>query len=146
MVTTIHTLVFLVPNNLTQLNPIKIDMILKATTPNDNMSLGAFVSLLQYCRKMPVHLLHVCHSLYQLTSPNTVFISKGQMLTTTLFLAVKDRISKKNPNTCFDPTKETSVYFGASKFVCGILLQLRRTSCFMRFKNFEQRTEKTSNY
>ena len=110
MVTTIHTLVFLVPNNLTQLNPIKIDMILKATTPNDNMSLGAFVSLLQYCRKMPVHLSHVCHSLYQLTSPNTVFIWTDAH-NNALYL-----ISETILNTRFDSTKKTSVYFEGSEF------------------------------
>ena len=63
MVTTIHTLGFLVSDNLTQPDPIKIDMLFKAATPNDKTSLRAFLSLLQYFRKMLVHLSHVCHSL-----------------------------------------------------------------------------------
>ena len=122
MVTTIHTLGFLVSNNLTQPDPIKIDMLLKAATPNDKTTLRAFLSLLQYFRKMLVHLSHVCHSLYQLTSPNTAFIWSD--VHNNAFLAAKDMISKKILNTRFDPTKQTSLYFDASKFaVCGILLQ-----------------------
>ena len=101
-------------------------MLLKASTPHayDKTSLRAFLSMLQYFRnlKMLVHLSHVCHSLYQLTSPNTKF--EWLDIHNAAFLAAKDMISKNILNTHFDPSKRTKVYFDASKFaVCGILMQ-----------------------
>ena len=97
-------------------------MLLKASTPHDKTSLRAFLSLLQYFRKMLVHLSHVCHSLYQLTSPNTKFECLD--IHNAAFLAAKDMISKNILNTRFDPSKRTKVYFDASKFAaCGIIMQ-----------------------
>ena len=101
MLKKINTLGFLVSHNFIEPNPIKIDMLLKATTPHDKTSLRAFLSLLQYFRKMLVHLSHVCHSLYQLTSPNTKF--QWLEIHDKAFLAAKDMISKNILNTHFDP-------------------------------------------
>jgi len=122
MIPKINTLGFVVSKNLIEPDLHKIDMLLKASTPHDKTSLWAFLSLLQYFRKMLVHLLHVCHSLYQLTSPNTTF--EWLDIHNAAFLAAKDMISKNILNTRFDPSKRTKVYFDASKFaVCGILTQ-----------------------
>ena len=128
MVTTIKTLGFVISHNLLQPDPFKIDMLLQASTPHDRTSLRAFLSLLQYFRKMLVHLSHVCHSLYQLTSPNVKF--EWTEAHNQAFLSAKDMIAKKILNTRFDPTKKTCVYFDASKFaVCGILLQNKEVIC-----------------
>ena len=139
MVTTINTLGFLVSHDLLQPDPVKIDMLMQAATPHDKTSLRAFLSLLQYFRKMLVHLSHVCHSLYQLTSPNVSFVWTETHNNS--FLAAKDMISKKILNTRFDPTKTTSVYFDASKYaVCGILIQDKQVvSCASKTLNNAQR-------
>ena len=122
MIPKINTLGFVVSKNLIEPDSHKIDMLLKAPTPHDKTSLRAFLSLLQYFRKMLVHLSHVCHSLYQLTSPNTKF--EWLDIHNAAFLAAKDMISKNILNTRFDPSKKTKVYFDASLFaVCGILTQ-----------------------
>ena len=109
-------------------DPTKIDMLLKASTPHDKTSLRAFLSLLQYFRKMLVHLSHTCHSLYQLTSPNTKFV--WTEVHNNAFLAAKDMISKKILNTRFDPSKKSEVHFDSIKYtVCAILLQNKQVVC-----------------
>jgi len=105
MIPKINTLGFVVSKNLIEPDLHKIDMLLKASTPHDKTSLRAFLSLLQYFRKMLVHLSHVCHSLYQLTSPNTKF--KWLDIHNAAFLAAKDMIPKNILNTCFDHSKRT---------------------------------------
>ena len=88
---------------------------------------------------MLVHLSHVCHSLYQLTSPNVPF--QWTENHTLAFCAAKDMIAKRILNTRFDPDKKTSVYFDASKFaVCGILVQDKEVvSCSSKTLNNAQR-------
>ena len=109
--TKIQTLGFVVSHNLIEPDPTKIDMLLKASMPHDQTSLRAFLSLLQYFTKMLVHLdlSHTCHSLYQLTSPNTKFV--WTEVHNNAFLAAKDMISKKILNTRFDPSKKSEVHF-----------------------------------
>jgi hypothetical protein len=101
--TKIQTLGFVVSHNLIEPDPTKIDMLLKASTAQDKTSLRAFLSFLQYFRKMLVHLSHTCHSLYQLTSPNTKFV--WTEVHNNAFLAAKDMISNKILNTRFDTSK-----------------------------------------
>ena len=88
---------------------------------------------------MLVHLSHVCHSLYQLTSPNTKF--QWLEIHDKAFLAAKDMISKNILNTRFDPSKRSKVYFDASLFaVCGILTQDRAVvSCASKTLNKAQK-------
>ena len=104
MVSRITTLGFVVSNNLLEPDQNKIDMLLKAPVPQDRTSLCAFLSLLQYFRKMLVHLSHVCHSLYKLTFPNVPF--QWTENHTLAFCVAKDIIAKRILNTRFDPDKK----------------------------------------
>ena len=94
---------------------------------------------------MLVHLSHVCHSLYQLTSPNTKF--QWLEIHDKAFLAAKDMISKNILNTRFDPSKRSKVYFDASLFaVCGILTQDRAVvSCASKTLAKQSSKEITNN-
>ena len=73
MVTKINTPGFVISHNTLEPDSNKIDMLLKAKTPHNKTLLRAFLSLLQYFRKMLVYLSHICHVLYRLTSPKVKF-------------------------------------------------------------------------
>jgi hypothetical protein len=84
--------------------------------------LRGFLALLQQFRSMLVHLSHVCHKLYELTSTKVPFIWTEEH--DKAFYAAKDMLSKRIMNTKFDPDKQSTVIIDGSKFaVCGILLQ-----------------------
>ena len=71
---------------------------------------------------MLVHLSHVCHVLYRLTSPKVKF--EWTEVHDNAFQAAKDMLSKRILNTRFDPAKKSKVYFDASLYaVCGVLTQ-----------------------
>ena len=139
MVTEIKTLGFIISHGVIKPDPIKIDMLLKATPPSDRTSLRGFLALLQQFRTMLVHLSHVCHKLYELTSTKVPFIWTEEH--NRAFLAAKDMISKKIMNTSFDPNKKSMVLPDASKYaVCAILLQEGNiVACTSRTLNKHQR-------
>jgi hypothetical protein len=122
MVTKINTLGFVISHNTLEPDSNKIDMLLKAKTPHNRTLLQAFLSRLQNFRKMLVHLSHICHILYHLTSPKVKF--EWTEVHDNAFQAAKDMLSKRILNTRFDPAKKSKVYFDVSLFaVCGVLTQ-----------------------
>ena len=145
MVTKINTLGFVISHNTLEPDSNKIDMLLKAKTPHDKTSLRAFLSLLQYFRKMLVHLSHVCHILYRLTSPKVKF--EWTEVHDNAFQAAKDMLSKRILNTRFDPAKKSKVYFDASLFaVCGVITQDKEViACASGSKTLNKAAAKTAN-
>ena len=88
---------------------------------------------------MLVHLSHVCHKLYELTSTKIPFIWTKEH--EAAFYAAKDMLSKKIMNTKFNPDKSSELLIDASKYaVCGILLQEGNIiACTSRTLNKHQR-------
>ena len=122
MVLEIQALGFIASHNSLKPDPKKIEMLVKAKPPSDRTSLRGFLALLQQFRSMLVHLSHVCHKLYELTSTKIPFIWTEEH--EAAFYAAKDMLSKKIMNTKFNPDKSSELLIDASKYaVCGILLQ-----------------------
>ena len=139
MVTEVQTLGSIVSFNSLKPDPKKIDMLQKAIPPRDRTELRAFLALLQQFCSMLVHLSHVCHKLYELTSTKVEYVWTDEHQRA--FLAAKDMLSKEILNTNFDPDKHSDVLVDTSKFAtCAILLQDNKmVACTSRTLNKHQR-------
>ena len=139
MVTSLHTLGFIISQGEIRPDPRKIDMLIQAQPPKDRTALRGFLALLQQFRTMLVHLSHACHKLYELTSTKTPYVWTDEH--NKAFLAVKDMLSKHILNNHFDPNKQTTLIWDANKYaVCAILIQEGKViACTSRCLNKHQR-------
>jgi RNase H-like domain found in reverse transcriptase/Reverse transcriptase (RNA-dependent DNA polymerase) len=120
LVSTLHTLGFVVTNGQIQPDLKKIQTLIDCPTPSNVTQLRGYLSLLQQFRDVLPHLSHVCHRLFKATSSALKFEWNTDLEKD--FQNSKQMLCRELIRHEFDFEKKTVLYTDASNFAVSVVL------------------------